>query len=136
MPRALFEGYPDTHFRAATSEPPRKAGIAWMNASSTGWMPGFGGISLINIGTGPSNARTITDHVAVLQAAPHGGGLHVIGRLVPAFRQTVEHVVGAVVDVDAAMMHGALEVIGHALFGTDLSAAATAPTTGTTTTTG
>jgi len=29
---------------------------------------------------------------------------------------------GSVVDVDAAMMHGALEVVGHALFGTDLSA--------------
>lgn len=28
---------------------------------------------------------------------------------------------GAVVDVDAAMMHTALEVVGHALFGTDLS---------------
>lgn len=28
---------------------------------------------------------------------------------------------GSVVDVDAAMMHGALEVVGHALFGTDLS---------------
>jgi AMP nucleosidase len=31
--------------------------------------PGHRGISLINIGTGPSNARTITDHVAVLR--PH-----------------------------------------------------------------
>jgi AMP nucleosidase len=31
--------------------------------------PGFGGVTLINIGTGPSNARTITDHVAVLR--PH-----------------------------------------------------------------
>ena len=33
------------------------------------------------------------------------------------------HVAGAgtVIDVDAAMMHGALEVVGHALFGTDLS---------------
>jgi cytochrome P450 len=60
----------------------------------------------------------------------------------PAFHhQTLEHIVGhvdvavqrmfadweslpdgAVVDVDAAMMHGALEVVGHALFGTDLSA--------------
>ena len=29
---------------------------------------------------------------------------------------------GSVVDVDAAMMHAALEVVGHALFGTDLSA--------------
>ncbi|MSY40885.1 MAG: cytochrome P450, partial [Actinobacteria bacterium] len=28
---------------------------------------------------------------------------------------------GTVIDVDAAMMHGALEVVGHALFGTDLS---------------
>lgn len=59
----------------------------------------------------------------------------------PAFHhETLEHIVGhvdvavgrmlreweslprdAVVDVDAAMMHGALEVVGHALFGTDLS---------------
>jgi AMP nucleosidase len=31
--------------------------------------PGCGGITLVNIGTGPSNARTITDHVAVLR--PH-----------------------------------------------------------------
>ncbi|MPY76170.1 MAG: AMP nucleosidase [Alphaproteobacteria bacterium] len=31
--------------------------------------PGLGGITMINIGTGPSNARTITDHVAVLR--PH-----------------------------------------------------------------
>ena len=31
--------------------------------------PGYGGITLINIGTGPSNARNITDHVAVLR--PH-----------------------------------------------------------------
>ena len=31
--------------------------------------PGFQGITMINIGTGPSNARTITDHVAVLR--PH-----------------------------------------------------------------
>ena len=60
----------------------------------------------------------------------------------PAFHhETLEHIVshvdvaveriardwdalpaGAVVDVDAAMMHAALEVVGHALFGTDLSA--------------
>jgi AMP nucleosidase len=31
--------------------------------------PGYRGITLINIGIGPSNARTITDHVAVLR--PH-----------------------------------------------------------------
>ena len=31
--------------------------------------PGFRGITLINIGTGPSNARNISDHVAVLR--PH-----------------------------------------------------------------
>jgi AMP nucleosidase len=31
--------------------------------------PGYQGITLINIGTGPSNARNITDHVAVLR--PH-----------------------------------------------------------------
>ena len=38
-------------------------------------MPGFhlktesgGGVTMINIGTGPSNARTITDHVAVLRS--------------------------------------------------------------------
>ncbi|MCX6433745.1 MAG: cytochrome P450 [Actinobacteria bacterium] len=60
----------------------------------------------------------------------------------PAFHhETLEHIVGhvdiaiqrmfsrwdamrpeAVVDMDAAMMHGALEVVGRALFGTDLSA--------------
>src|SRR5690606_3528990 len=31
--------------------------------------PGAGGITMINIGVGPSNAKTITDHVAVLR--PH-----------------------------------------------------------------
>jgi len=31
--------------------------------------PGYRGLSLINIGTGPSNARNVTDHVAVLR--PH-----------------------------------------------------------------
>lgn len=31
--------------------------------------PDFGGITIVNIGTGPSNARNITDHVAVLR--PH-----------------------------------------------------------------
>jgi AMP nucleosidase len=31
--------------------------------------PGHQGITMINIGTGPSNTRTITDHVAVLR--PH-----------------------------------------------------------------
>ena len=31
--------------------------------------PGYRGTTLINIGTGPSNARTITDHVAVLRPA-------------------------------------------------------------------
>ncbi|MBR0967138.1 AMP nucleosidase [Bradyrhizobium diazoefficiens] len=31
--------------------------------------PGYRGITLINIGTGPSNARNVTDHVAVLR--PH-----------------------------------------------------------------
>jgi AMP nucleosidase len=30
-------------------------------------MPDFGGITMINIGTGPSNARNITDHVAVMR---------------------------------------------------------------------
>jgi AMP nucleosidase len=31
--------------------------------------PGYRGITMVNIGTGPSNARTMTDHVAVLR--PH-----------------------------------------------------------------
>jgi len=31
--------------------------------------PGYGGITMVNIGVGPSNAKTITDHVAVLR--PH-----------------------------------------------------------------
>jgi AMP nucleosidase len=31
--------------------------------------PDYGGITMVNIGTGPSNARTMTDHVAVLR--PH-----------------------------------------------------------------
>jgi AMP nucleosidase len=32
-------------------------------------MPGHGGITMVNIGIGPSNAKTITDHIAVLR--PH-----------------------------------------------------------------
>ncbi|TIT58446.1 MAG: AMP nucleosidase, partial [Mesorhizobium sp.] len=31
--------------------------------------PGHGGITMVNIGVGPSNAKTITDHIAVLR--PH-----------------------------------------------------------------
>lgn len=32
--------------------------------------PGRQGISLINIGVGPSNAKNITDHLAVLRPEP------------------------------------------------------------------
>jgi len=39
-------------------------------------------------------------------------------RLCASWRQMPD---GAVVDVDVSMMHAALEVVGHALFGTDLS---------------
>lgn len=42
-----------------------------------------------------------------------------LGRM---FAQWDELPAGAVTDVDDAMMHAALEVVGHALFGTDLSA--------------
>ncbi len=43
-------------------------------------LPGSGGISIVNIGVGPSNAKTITDHLAVLRPdvflmVGHCGGL-------------------------------------------------------------
>jgi cytochrome P450 len=51
---------------------------------------------------------------------------HLVGHVDTAaqrmFRQWDALPTGAVVDVDAAMMHAALEVVGHALLGTDLSA--------------
>jgi AMP nucleosidase len=48
--------------------------------------PGHGGITLINIGIGPSNAKTITDHLAVLRPhvwlmIGHCGGLRASQRL-------------------------------------------------------
>jgi AMP nucleosidase len=48
--------------------------------------PGHGGITLINIGVGPSNAKTITDHVAVLRPSVwlmlgHCAGLRTTQRL-------------------------------------------------------
>jgi hypothetical protein len=44
-PRCGFAGYPETHLMAARSPSRRYAGIAWMNESGRGWIPGFGGSS-------------------------------------------------------------------------------------------
>jgi AMP nucleosidase len=55
---------------------PTAAGAAAVSPQRSPQMPAFhlveadtGGITMVNIGTGPSNARTITDHIAVLR--PH-----------------------------------------------------------------
>jgi cytochrome P450 len=51
---------------------------------------------------------------------------HLVGHVDVAVQRVVDDwsmlPQGSVVDVDSAMMHAALEVVGHALFGTDLSA--------------
>jgi len=46
--------------------------VAWRKQQMPAWhltAPGRAGISLVNIGVGPANAKTITDHIAVLR--PH-----------------------------------------------------------------
>ncbi|MBZ0162339.1 MAG: AMP nucleosidase [Notoacmeibacter sp.] len=57
--------------RAGDHEPSEGAVIARMPQMPAYHLvkPGHGGITMINIGVGPSNAKTITDHVAVLR--PH-----------------------------------------------------------------
>ncbi len=59
------------------------ADSAWRKHQMPAWhlmAPGRGGISLVNIGVGPSNAKTITDHLAVVRPEAwlmigHCGGL-------------------------------------------------------------
>ncbi len=57
--------------------------VAWRKQQMPAWhltAPGRAGISLVNIGVGPANAKTITDHLAVLRPEAwlmigHCGGL-------------------------------------------------------------
>ncbi len=56
-------------------------------------------------------------HETIQHVARHVGTA--VERLLGQWAQRPD---GAVVDVDQAMMHAALEIVGHALFGTDLSA--------------
>ncbi|MDR3514138.1 MAG: AMP nucleosidase [Caulobacteraceae bacterium] len=67
-----------------TPDPERVAAEApWSRRQMPAWhltAPGRTGVSLINIGVGPSNAKTITDHLAVLRSEAwlmigHCGGL-------------------------------------------------------------
>jgi AMP nucleosidase len=69
---------------AATEDPDRvEAEAAWRRHQMPAYhlmAPGGGGVTLINIGVGPSNAKTITDHLAVLRPQAwlmigHCGGL-------------------------------------------------------------
>ena len=58
-----------------TADPERAvADGAWRTPPDAGLPPdrakGRRGLSLINIGVGPSNAKTITDHLAVLRPRP------------------------------------------------------------------
>ena len=56
---------------AGELEPSSGAGIARLPQMPAYHLkkPGHGGITMVNIGVGPSNAKTITDHIAVLR--PH-----------------------------------------------------------------
>jgi AMP nucleosidase len=67
-----------------TTDPERAvADVAWRKHQMPAWhltTPDHRGLSLINIGVGPSNAKTITDHLAVLRPEAwlmigHCGGL-------------------------------------------------------------
>ena len=69
---------------AETSDPQTAmADSAWRKHQMPAWhlmAPGRAGISLVNIGVGPSNAKTITDHLAVVRPEAwlmigHCGGL-------------------------------------------------------------
>lgn len=55
----------DSDPSAPPAEPPRLPQMPAYHLTR----PGHGGITMVNIGVGPSNAKTITDHVAVLR--PH-----------------------------------------------------------------
>jgi len=94
--------------------------------------PGGAGVSLVNIGVGPSNAKTITDHLAVLRPQAwlmigHCGGLranqtigdyvlahaylrddHVLDALLPP-----EIPVPALAEVQQALQHAAERVTGE-----------------------
>jgi AMP nucleosidase len=75
-PGGLMVG-PDDPVEAAAAD------VAWRRHQMPAWhltAPGRRGISLVNIGVGPSNAKTITDHLAVLRPEAwlmigHCGGL-------------------------------------------------------------
>jgi AMP nucleosidase len=65
------------------------ADSAWRRHQMPAWhlmAPGGGGITLVNIGVGPSNAKTITDHLAVMRPDAwlmigHCGGLRPTQRI-------------------------------------------------------
>jgi AMP nucleosidase len=65
------------------------ADSAWRRHQMPAWhlmAPGGGGITLVNIGVGPSNAKTITDHMAVMRPDAwlmigHCGGLRPTQRI-------------------------------------------------------
>ena len=65
------------------------ADSAWRRHQMPAWhlmAPGGGGITLVNIGVGPSNAKTITDHMAVMRPEAwlmigHCGGLRPTQRI-------------------------------------------------------
>ncbi len=71
-------------FTAADVSPETAAAdVAWRKHQMPAWhltAPGRAGVTLVNIGVGPSNAKTITDHLAVLRPEAwlmigHCGGL-------------------------------------------------------------
>jgi AMP nucleosidase len=93
-PRRHDEGYtswagPSNHWsplQALTSQEPSNACQNFQMPAYHLQRPDRQGITLINIGVGPSNMKTITDHLAVLRAhcwvmLGHCGGLHHTQRL-------------------------------------------------------
>ena len=83
-PYTHLSGAGGVHVTADTHDPESAIAVdAWRRHQMPAWhlcAPGRDGITLVNIGVGPSNAKTITDHLAVLRPEAwlmigHCGGL-------------------------------------------------------------
>ncbi|NEX93721.1 AMP nucleosidase [Caulobacter sp. 17J65-9] len=118
---------------AETADPERVvAEGAWRRHQMPAWhlmAPGGRGVTLVNIGVGPSNAKTITDHLAVLRPQAwlmigHCGGLRpsqIIGDYVLAHAYLRDdHVMDDILPVEIPIppiaevqqaLHGAAEIV-------------------------
>ncbi len=135
-PYTALSGAGGTMVGAQDADPDRiLAEGAWRRHQMPAWhlmAPGNLGVSLVNIGVGPSNAKTATDHLAVLRPQAwlmigHCGGLrasqfigdyvlahaylrddHVLDDILP-----IEIPIPPIAEVQVALQQAALEVTGE-----------------------